>query len=108
MVQGMSRRGICWDNSPMERFFTSLKTECIPEVGHDSFEEAKHGITDYIIGYYSQFRPHANNDGLAPNEAEKRYWNRGQQDLTTTIQCCLGIEIRGQHTYLWTQSRSCY
>ncbi|EMW44570.1 putative integrase [Escherichia coli 2731150] len=23
----MSRRGNCWDNSPMERFFSSLKTE---------------------------------------------------------------------------------
>ena len=75
MVQSMSRRGNCWDNSPMERFFRSLKTEWIPEVGYSSFEEAKHNITDYILGYYSQFRPHANNGGLPPNEAEKHYWN---------------------------------
>ncbi len=33
MVQSMSRRGNCWDNSPMERFFRSLKTEWIPEIG---------------------------------------------------------------------------
>jgi putative transposase len=75
MVQSMSRRGNCWDNSPMERFFRSLKTEWIPEVGYDSFEDAKHDITDYVIGYYSQFRPHTHNDGLAPNVAEKQYWN---------------------------------
>ncbi len=25
--QGMSRRGNCWDNSPMELFFRSLKNE---------------------------------------------------------------------------------
>ncbi|EGX18360.1 putative transposase [Escherichia coli TX1999] len=25
--QSMSRRGNCWDNSPMERFFRSLKNE---------------------------------------------------------------------------------
>ena len=71
----MSRRGNCWDNSPMERFFSSLKTEWIPEVCYASFKEAKHGVTDYAIGYYSQFRPHTHNDGMTPNLAEKQYWN---------------------------------
>jgi putative transposase len=75
MVQSMSRRGNCWDNSPMERFFRSLKTEWVPEVGYESFDEAKSSITEYVIGYYSQFRPHTHNDGLAPNAAEKRYWD---------------------------------
>ncbi|WP_273050836.1 IS3 family transposase, partial [Pseudoalteromonas sp.] len=32
--QSMSRRGNCWDNSPMERFFRSLKTEWIPTTGY--------------------------------------------------------------------------
>ncbi len=31
--QSMSRRGNCWDNAPMERFFRSLKTEWVPEIG---------------------------------------------------------------------------
>jgi putative transposase len=75
MKQSISRRGNCWDNSPMERFFRSLKTEWIPETGYRSFEQAKQSITEYIIGYYSQFRPHTHNGGLAPNEAEKQYWN---------------------------------
>ena len=75
MVQSMSRRGNCWDNSPMERFFRSLKTEWIPEIGYASFEEAKHCITQYMIGYYSQFRPHMHNAGLTPNAAEQQYWN---------------------------------
>ncbi|EIG83049.1 hypothetical protein EC12741_B0014 [Escherichia coli 1.2741] len=26
----MSRRGNCWDNSPIERFFRSLKNEWMP------------------------------------------------------------------------------
>lgn len=72
MTQSLSRRGNCWDNSPMERFFRSLKTEWIPEVGYTSFEEAKRHITAYLIGYYSQFRPHTHNDGLTPNAAEKK------------------------------------
>ncbi len=73
--QSMSRRGNCWDNSPMERFFRSLKTEWVPETGYPSFEMAKHAITDYIIGYYSRFRPHTHNAALSPNKAEQLYWN---------------------------------
>jgi len=72
--QSMSRRGNCWDNAPTERFFRSLKTEWIPETGYQSFEQAKSAIWNYIIGYYSQVRPHSHNDGLSPNKAEKRYW----------------------------------
>ena len=72
--QSMSRRGNCWDNSPMERFFRSLKTEWIPKTGYESFTQAKHDIIDYMIGYYSQVRPHQHNDGLAPNVAEQQYW----------------------------------
>jgi len=72
--QSMSRRGNCWDNAPMERFFRSLKTEWIPQKGYQSFSEAKTNIIDYIIGYYSQVRPHQHNGGLPPNIAEKTYW----------------------------------
>ena len=74
LTQSMSRRGNCWDNSPMERFFRSLKTEWIPTTGYRSFTDAKHHITDYIVGYYSQTRPHQYNAGLSPNESEKRFW----------------------------------
>jgi putative transposase len=72
--QSMSRRGNCWDNSPMERFFRSLKTEWIPETGYRSFGEAKHAVINYIIGYYSQVRPHQHNVGLSPNAAEQKFW----------------------------------
>lgn len=72
--QSMSRRGNCWDNAPMERFFRSLKSEWMPQCAYQSFNEAKTAIIDYIIGYYSQVRPHRHNDGVAPNVAEKKYW----------------------------------
>ncbi|CRL60866.1 Integrase core domain protein [Proteus penneri] len=55
--QSLSRRGNCWDNAPMERFFRSLKTEWIPTLGYRNFIEAQQEITRYIIGYYSQLRP---------------------------------------------------
>jgi len=74
ITQSMSRRGNCWDNAPMERFFRSLKTEWMPKYGYEDFDEAKFAITDYIIGYYSQIRPHRFNDGKSPNETEDNYW----------------------------------
>jgi putative transposase len=46
--RSMSRRGNCWDNAPMERFFRSFKTEWMPLIGHRSFIEAKFAVTDYI------------------------------------------------------------
>jgi len=71
--QSMSRRGNCWDNAPMERFFRSLKTEWVPTSGYCSFTEAKYSITNYIVGYYSQTRPHRHNKGLSPNTKERNY-----------------------------------
>ncbi len=47
--QSMSRRGNCWDNSPMERFFRSLKNEWMPVVGYVSFSEAAHAITEISL-----------------------------------------------------------
>lgn len=47
----MNRHGNCWNNSPMERFFRSLKNEWVPETSYVNFGEADHAIKDYIVGY---------------------------------------------------------
>ena len=52
----------------------SLTTEWIPTVGYSSFAQAEREILNYMLGYYSQFRLHHYNGGLAPNESERRYW----------------------------------
>ncbi len=70
--QSMSRRGNCWDNSPMERLFRSLKTEWIPSVGYASFNEAHKDIGYYLTDYYNWQRPHQFNDGLSPAKAEEK------------------------------------
>lgn len=72
--QSMSRRGNCWDNAPMERFFRSFKSEWMPKYGYSSFAEAKQSITSYITGYYRQIRPHQYNAGKSPSEAERLFW----------------------------------
>ena len=73
ITQSMSRRGNCWDNAPMERFFRSLKTEWVPSIGYRSFNEAKHEIVNDILGSYNETRPHTYNAGISPNESEHRY-----------------------------------
>jgi putative transposase len=73
ITQSMSRRGNCWDNALMERFFRSLKTEWVPLIGYKNFNEAKDAIINYIIDYYNETRPHTYNSGLSPNESERRY-----------------------------------
>jgi putative transposase len=73
--QSMSRRGNCWDNAPMERFFRSLKTEWVPSLGYRSFAESQRSIFDYITGYYNNIRPHQANIALPPIKAEELFWN---------------------------------
>ncbi|UNH32364.1 integrase core domain-containing protein [Moellerella wisconsensis] len=62
----------------MERFFRSLKAEWVPMIGYRSFTEAQQQIIRYIIGYYSQLRPHQYNGGLPPNESERLYWKNSK------------------------------
>lgn len=71
--QSMSRRGNCWDNAPMERFFRSFKTEWMPSAGYQNFEQARSEVSRYISGYYSSNRPHTFNGGLTPAKAEAEY-----------------------------------
>lgn len=76
ITQSMSRRGNCWDNAPMERFFRSLKSEWMPSIGWRTFIEAREAISRYITGYYGQIRPHTFNGGLTPSAAEAIFKNR--------------------------------
>ncbi|EFC5159444.1 IS3 family transposase [Escherichia coli] len=71
--QSVSRRGNCWDNSPMERFFRSLKTEWVPTDVYTGKDVARQQISSYILNYYNSVRPHHYNGGLTPEESENRY-----------------------------------
>lgn len=71
ITQSMSRRGNCWDNAPMERFFRSFKTEWMPKEFYSSYDEAETDAEKYIILYYNTVRVHSYNNYLSPNVAEK-------------------------------------
>jgi putative transposase len=66
----MSRRGNCYDNSVMEAFFSTLKSE----VGErfPSHAEAKAELFDYVEVFYNQRRRHSSADRMSPAEFERR------------------------------------
>ena len=72
MKQSMSRRGNCWDNSPMERMFRSLKSEWVPSCGYPSIQAAHSDVSEYLMTHYNTWRPHQHNDGLAPVQTEEK------------------------------------
>jgi len=51
ITPSMSRLGHCWDNAPMENFFSHLKEEALRQFPTPSFEEARQIIEDYIHFY---------------------------------------------------------
>lgn len=44
--------------------FRSLKTEWIPDTGDSTRPEAQKYISRYLMGYYNEYWPQANNGGL--------------------------------------------
>ncbi len=66
----MSRKGNCWDNSAMESFFHSLKTEHVHHEHYITREEAKNKIFEYIEVFYNRQRRHSAINYKSPNEFE--------------------------------------
>jgi putative transposase len=56
----MSRKGNCWDNAVMERFFGSLKSERTDNKIYLTRKEAKADVIDYIEMFYNSERLHSN------------------------------------------------
>ena len=68
----MSRKGNCWDNAPMESFFSRLKVELIYRKNFQTHEELKTGIFSYIEVFYNRKRRHSANCGISPAVYEER------------------------------------
>jgi len=70
LVGSMSRKGNCWDNAVMERFFLSLKTERVWQRDYANHNEATTDIASYIVGFYNSVRLHSKLGNLPPNAFE--------------------------------------
>ena len=69
--QSMSRRGNCWDNSVMERFFRSLKTERLNKLSFKTKQEAVNEVRSYI-NFYNYQRRHSAIGYLTPHQKSCR------------------------------------
>ncbi len=70
MPQSMSGLGNCYDNAPMESFFSSLKTEGLEQERFSTKNQARVAIFDYIEGFYNPVRLHSGIGYHSPNEYE--------------------------------------
>jgi transposase InsO family protein len=68
----MSRKGNCWDNAVMERFFLNLKMERVWRRDYANHGEAMKDITDYIVRFYNDGRLHSRLGYVPPNQYEKQ------------------------------------
>ena len=71
LVGSMSRKGNCWDNAVMERFFLNLKMERVWQKDYANHSEAMTDVADYIVGFYNSMRLHSTLGNLSPNAFER-------------------------------------
>lgn len=71
IVCSMSRSGDVWDNSVMESFFSTLKTERVRGRKYPTRAEAKADVFDYIERFYNPRRRHSTLGYLSPVEFER-------------------------------------
>ncbi len=71
MICSMSRKGDCWDNGVVERFFRSLKSERTDHTLYASREELRQDVVDYIEMFYNTQRQHSYLVYSSPAEFEK-------------------------------------
>ena len=71
MTASMSRKGNCWDNSPIERFFSSLKREWIADRQYQTRQQAISDVREYVAMYYNSKRLHSTLGYTTPMAYEK-------------------------------------
>jgi transposase InsO family protein len=59
IIASMSRKGDCYDNAPVESWFSTLKTELVDARRSRTRAEARAAIFEYIEVFYSRQRRHS-------------------------------------------------
>jgi putative transposase len=71
ITPSMSRTGDCWDNAPVESFFSSFKAEASPEHPWPDLHAATTAIRDYVT-FYNRRRLHSTLNYQSPVAFEAR------------------------------------
>ena len=69
ITQSMSKAGYPYDNAPMERYFNTLKNECINLYEFKTEEALYKAVSDSAYVEYNYVRPHSYNNYATPHEA---------------------------------------
>lgn len=72
LICSMRRKGNCWDNAPVERFFSSLKREWTGDRWYRTRQEAIADVREYVAVYYNSKRLHSTLGYTTPMNYEKR------------------------------------
>lgn len=70
VVSSMSEKGDCWDNAPVESFFSTLKKE-LGET-FDSRDQARHEVFSFIEVWYNRQRIHSTLGYASPADYESQ------------------------------------
>ncbi|WP_022653557.1 integrase core domain-containing protein, partial [Aquaspirillum serpens] len=81
----MSRKGNCWDNAVMERFFLNLKMERVWQRDYANHNEAIRDIADYIVTFYNNLRLHSTLGYLPPAVYEQNMAKKQPISLSEKI-----------------------
>src|SRR5436305_11402268 len=85
LVASMGSRGDAYDNAACESVISTLKVEWIKRHRYRSRDEARLSIFRYIETFYNPRRRHSSLGGISPDEYERRFQNRRQeQEVDTT------------------------
>jgi transposase InsO family protein len=71
VILSLSRKGNCYDNAPVESFFSSLKNELVRHRSFQNQAEARQAIFEYIEGFYNRQRLHQTLGYQSPEEFEQ-------------------------------------
>jgi len=69
VTQSMSKAGYPYDNAPMERYFNTLKNECINLFSFQTEESLYQAVEEFAYVTYNHVRPHSFNGYRTPYQA---------------------------------------
>ncbi len=58
-IRSMSRKGDCWDNTPMESFVKTLEAERVDQADYATRDEARRDVSSFIETFCNRQRLHS-------------------------------------------------
>jgi putative transposase len=85
LIASMGSRGDAFDNAACESCISTLKLEWIKRHRYESRDQARLSIFRYIETFYNTRRRHSSLGGISPDECERRFQNRRQEEEIDTM-----------------------